>query len=213
MNELEPNDSTGDGQRLDAAVQWLNRATLASGVELSVQVSGYIIDTFFGGDFAAFTSKDPHKTATFVALCQREDLTLGASTLYRLVRIGQQVNALPRDIADSLTMRHHRALLSVDNGQHRQHLARQAVAHGWTAQALQARISAERPADGKKLGRPAQAPAVRWAHALGKATQAAAATDEFAASFAALSPAVQDGVRQAVATARARLDEMLLAMG
>jgi hypothetical protein len=101
----------------------------------------------------------------------------------------------------------------VDNGQHRQHLARQAVAHGWTAQALQATISAERPVEGKKLGRPAQAPALRWAHALGKATQAAAPTNEFAASFAALAPAVQDDVRQAVATARARLDEMLAAMG
>ena len=77
MAELQV-QSHVDEQLVDSAVVWLNRAALASGVELSVQVSTSIVDTFFGGDFGALTSKDPHKTARFSALrgCESTDSSL-----------------------------------------------------------------------------------------------------------------------------------------
>jgi len=113
---------TIDKSVLDGAVDFINRATHASGLQLAVLISEYVTDTFFGGDIGLLSSKDPTKIASFHALCQREDLQMGVSTLYRLVKIGHQVRQMPADLAESLTPAQHRALLSEPNPLHKQHL-------------------------------------------------------------------------------------------
>jgi hypothetical protein len=101
-----------------------------SGLQLAMEVSDFVAATFLGRDPAQLHSKDPHKLASFRALCQHPALQMGAATLNRLVRIGHQVRRLPPELAESLSPGHHRALLAVDNAQHKQHLARHAVQPG-----------------------------------------------------------------------------------
>ena len=125
---------TIDQTLLDGAVHYLNRAMHASGLQLAVTVSEYVIETFFGGDIGLLSSKDSNKLASFRALCQREDLHMGVSTLNRLVRIGHKIKQLPADLAENLTPAHHRALLTAQGTQHKQHLARLTLQHHWTVQ-------------------------------------------------------------------------------
>ena len=94
--------ATADLALVEGAVAWLNRTVQASGVQLAVEVSGYILATFFGGDFAAFADHDRTKPVSFRALLRHQQLQLGESTLYRLVRIGHHVGQLPQDVAEAL---------------------------------------------------------------------------------------------------------------
>ena len=70
MTDLTPPNI--DAKLLDGAVDFINRATHASGVQLAVTISEYVIDTFFGGNAGLLSSKDPTKTASFRALCERK---------------------------------------------------------------------------------------------------------------------------------------------
>jgi len=186
-----------DLQLVEGAVAWLNRSVQASGVQLAVQVSEYVLATFFGGDFAAFSDHDGQKSVSFKALCRREDLELGESTLYRLVRIGHQVGQLPGDVADSLSLTHHRTLLAVTDQRHRQHLARLAVAEKWSVAQLTAAVAAQRPAQGKRPGRPAEPVALKWLGEVGRVVEKGPDVAQFGAWYAGL----DDDAKAAVHTA------------
>lgn len=111
---------------------------------------------------------------------------MGASTLNNLVRIGLQVQHLPADLADNLTMTHHRALLAVKQAPHKQKLARQAVKYAWTVQQLKATIAAEHPQPANHAGRPAKAALLKWLEGLQKASGDKQAGPAFAAEFGEL---------------------------
>ncbi len=157
-----------DSDLVHGAIQFLNRTLYRSGVKVAVEVSEYVIATFLGGDSSLLASKDPFKTGSLRALAEHPDLQMGAATLNRLVRIGLQVRHLPADLAEELSPSHHRALLTVKNAAHKQHLAREAVQNHWTAQQLEATIAAEKPQDEPHQGRPPQSPVVKWVNALQK---------------------------------------------
>jgi len=175
-----------DKNLIDGAVQFLNRATHASAVQLAVTVSEYITDTFFGGDAKLLSSKDPDKTASFRALCDHPQLQMSAATLNRLVRVGLQARQLPADLAENLTQRQHRALLVVQNPQHKQHLARLTVQHGWSAAQLSAEIAAEHPPQKPPVGRKHKAELLKWIGAVRHTTGAARDPAVFAQDFAKL---------------------------
>lgn len=197
---------------LDGAVDFINRAARTSGLHLAVTVSEYVIDTFFGGDFAAISSKDPHKTASFTALCAREDLQMGPATLNRLVRIGQQARHLPSDLAESLSLSHHRLLLSVKALQHKQHLAHEAAKHSWTVEQLQAQIAAEKPVVPNPLGRPHKAAALKWLKAVQTVTTKGVDAANWAYEVAELSPTDQAKLKADMQTLVAQLQLRLAAL-
>jgi len=201
-----------DATLLDGAVLWLNRATQANGIQLAISVSQYILDTFFGGDFRALSSKDPHKTASFRALCEREDLELGASTLHRLVRIGHQARHLPADLAESLSIGHHRALLAVESAPHKQHLARLAVERGWTAEKLEATIAAEHPQPEHRPGRPKKAPVLKWLTAVRREVKAQADIPAFAWAFQQMQASEQASAKAGLHALRQDLEALWAAV-
>lgn len=145
--------SATDLALVDGAVAWLNRAVQASGVQLAVEVSGYILASFFGGDFAAFSDTTNTKSVSFRSVVRHRDLQIGESTLYRLVRIGHHVGMLPQDVAEALSLSHHRALLGVSDGRHRQALARAAATEGWSVLQLEEAVKEKQPPDLKRTGR------------------------------------------------------------
>jgi hypothetical protein len=201
-----------DPALLDGAVLFLNRAIHVSGLELAMTVSAYVTETFFGGDAAALSRKDPQKTASFRALCERDDLQMGASTLHRLVRIGLQARHLPTDLAERLTLGHHRALLPVENTAHKQHLARLAVQHAWSADKLRATIAAEQPLPGKHPGRPKKPEVLKWLVAVRREVTVQQDVGTFAAEFAALPADEQLAARAEMQAMRQRLDDLLVAV-
>jgi len=208
-SDLAPIDVT----LLDGAVRYLNRAILASGLHLATTISEYTLTTFFADDFAAFSSKDPHKGASFRALCAREDLQIGEQTLRNLVRVGHQARHLPADLAESLSLSHHRALLAVDNPQHKQHLARTALQHDWSVEQLQQTIAAEKPLPPHPLGRPKMAPVMKWLGGMQRAAGKAADAPTFAADFAKLPAEDRAKVAADLQALKATLEALLAAAG
>lgn len=172
-----------------------------------------MLDTFFAGDMTALSSKDPQKTASFRALCDRDDLQMGASTLHRLVRIGQQARHLPADLAERLSLGHHRALLTVPNALHNQHLAREAVQHAWTAAKLTATIAAEQPQPAKRPGRPKKAELLKWLGSVRRQVTVRKDVQTFATDFGELAAADQGRAKAELQALRQRLDELLAAVG
>lgn len=209
----DPPSPAIDPALLDGAVRFLQHAVHASGLHLATQVSVYVLDTYFGGDPAGLSSKDPHKTASFAALCAHPDLPMGQATLYGLVRIGQQVRHLPLDIAENLSLSHHRALLGVDNAAHKQHVARLAVQHTWSVAQLRATLAAEKPVVGKPRGRPALAPVVRWQGAVQRAIGTAVRPAKFAKDFSTLPAEEQVRMRLELVRLRKLLQSLEVAIG
>jgi hypothetical protein len=197
---------------LDGAVAFINRAARTSGLDLARAVSEYVVATFFGGDFSAVSSKDPHKSESFAALCAREDLQMGAATLHRLVRIGQQARHLPAELAESLSLSHHRLLLTVNDLQHKQKLARLAVRQAWTVEQLQSCIAAEKPAAPIPLGRPAKPAPLKWLGAVNKAVGQGQDTAAWTAEVALLPPAAQGKLKADLLALQAAIGERLAAL-
>jgi hypothetical protein len=205
----EPMQITPDITLIDGAVLWLNRTIQASGIQLAIQVSDYVLDSFFGGDMTSLSSKDPQKTASFRALCAREDLQMGASTLHRLVRIGQQARHLPADISERLSLGHHRALLSVDNAAHKQHMAREALRHSWSAEKLAATLAAEHPQSPHRPGRPKKPALLKWLGSVRREVAVCQDARKFAKEFTALPTADQAIAKAELLAVRHRLDDLL----
>lgn len=171
-------------------------------------MSEYITATFFGGDIGLLSSKDPTKLASFRALCQREDLQMGVSTLNRLVRIGHQVRQFPAELAENLTPGHHRALLSVEPVAHKEKLARQAVKSHWTAQQLEKKIAAEKPPT-KHPGRPHKPDLLKWLAELERVAGKRDNAKAFAFEFAELAETEQAALVLDLAAVYAALGRLL----
>ena len=204
---------TIDQNLIDGAVQFLNRATHASATQLAVTVSEYVIDTFFAGDAALLSSKDPDKTASFRALCAHPQLQMSAATLFRLVRVGQQARLLPSDLSENLTQAQHRALLAVPDPRHKQHLARQAVQHHWTAEQLTNKIAAERPPEKAPQGRPHKAELLKWLGAVRHTTGDPRDPAVFAQDFAKMSEGDRAKFKADLTALQGELATMLAAIG
>ncbi len=129
-----------EAEKVDEAVRFINERTILSGLELARVVGEYVLDSFFNGDYGTFTDPSRSKSTSFRALLDRDDILLGGTTVYRFVRISQQLKLLPADIATRLTLTHHRALLALPDGESKGTLARRALEEGWSSQVLEAEV-------------------------------------------------------------------------
>ncbi len=130
-----------DTPHLDEAVDFINRTTILSGLNLAREVGRYVLDHFFDGDYQSFSDPSRIKEQSFRALLAREDLLLGQTTLYNLVRVSNQLEILPPDVTDGLSFTHHRALLPLPDPKRKEELARRALKEGWTSNDLTAEVS------------------------------------------------------------------------
>ncbi|MCA9517570.1 MAG: hypothetical protein KC635_21670 [Myxococcales bacterium] len=205
-------------QTVNEAVSWLNARVQSSGLALAIEVHAYVIDRFFRGEYAAFASKNPLKSKSFNALCRREDLELSRTTLSLMVRTGEQLKTMPAPIAQALSMRHHRALLQMDDVGERNALAAIAAEQGWTAATLDEVIRSQRPPG--PPGRPALPVVLKEARALRRALGAPdgddgdeAAAQALTASVRGMDVAQQEELRDALLAVEARVKALLKAVG
>ena len=129
-----------EAEKVDEAVRFINERTILSGLELAKEVGEYILDTFFDGDYANFTDTSRSKSTSFRALLERDDLLPGGATVYRFVRISQQLKLLPSEVATRLTLTHHRALLALPDLETKEALARRALDEDWSSQVLETEV-------------------------------------------------------------------------
>ncbi|PKN55271.1 MAG: hypothetical protein CVU56_22090 [Deltaproteobacteria bacterium HGW-Deltaproteobacteria-14] len=192
---------------VDDAVEHINAAVNRSGVDLAADVASYVLETFFDGSYDAFLDPSRYKARSFSALCQREDLALSRASLYALVRVGHQLDELPAPIAHALTMRHHRALLPLDDPAEKRALARKAIDERWTVTALEAEVRAIQPP--KRSGRPPLPAVVKQL----RAVQRAFATAEPAAPLPELSDDQREELEATLTELEARITSLRQALG
>jgi hypothetical protein len=127
------------------AVRYLNERTILSGLELAKEVGEHVLETFFDGDYTIFENPSRSKATSFRALLEREDLLLGKATVYSFVRISHQLKSLPTGVATRLSLTQQRALLPLQEPEHKAAMARRALEEGWSGTVLAAKVREERP--------------------------------------------------------------------
>lgn len=143
---------------LARAAQFIRSVTARSGVECARRVGEYLVEHFYGGDFAQ-VHRHGRKHASLRALAARDDLGVSPTFLWTALAVAEQWVVLPVEVAEALPLAHHRLLLPVHDRALRVHLARAAAEGRWSVRHLQAEIQrrreAERVATGaRKPGRP-----------------------------------------------------------
>lgn len=189
-------ETNAENAAISATIADINAAARKSGVELALEVSALVLKRFFNDDYAAFTTVDRSKEHSYRKLAAHPDLEMSPSTLQRLVRIGHQAATMPTGLAESLSPRHHRALLTVASENERESLAAQALQQGWSSTVLEAKVRATRPPS--NAGRKPLAPAVRRTRAIGRALAQAKADGLRAKDLAKLPQAAFDEVEAAL---------------
>ena len=146
--------------QVEQAVRTLNALATRTRLELAVEVSRYILNEFFGGDWLRFTDPRRNKPESFRALTRHRDLLLSRTTLLVLIHVGRQVEAMPGQVARALSVEHHRLLLALPDPQARDAMARLAVHQAWTRQELKTAVQQQLP----EKPAPTQAPPKLVAH-------------------------------------------------
>lgn len=118
--------STIDEKLLSKAVSELNAIYVSKGIETARSIGTYVINTFFEGDIDLFRKKNK-KHPTFRALASRDDLAFAFNTIWYSVAVLEQFRHLPKNIAESLSLAHHKLLLPVEDIETKKRLAQRAV--------------------------------------------------------------------------------------
>ena len=95
----------------DRLVELLNELGRGEGLEAALRVAQLLLDVFFDGDIAAYQEQraDPR----FRALLGHERLDMSSSFVWYAIAVWEQCTELPAEVASSLPLSHHRALLPV----------------------------------------------------------------------------------------------------
>ena len=115
-----------DEKLLSKAVSELNAIYVSKGMETAKTIGSYVINTFFEGDINNFRKKNK-KHVTFRALARRNDLAFAFNTIWYSVAVLEQFSHLPKNLADSLSLAHHKLLLPIEDIDTKIRLAQKAV--------------------------------------------------------------------------------------
>ena len=132
--------------QVEQAVRTLNSLAVRSRQELAVQVSRYVLDEFFAGDWERFSDPRRNKSVSFRALTERQDLAFARTTLLALIHVGRQIATLPGQIASALSVEHHRILLTLPTPEAREEMAKLAAEHHFTRAELKSAVAQQLPA-------------------------------------------------------------------
>jgi hypothetical protein len=92
--DMVPSPSTGSAlvnkALVNDAVNFINEKANETLYRGSEEIGAYLLERFFDNDIAVASSRKPHKSASYAALCQREDLAVHPATLSLMVRVAAQ---------------------------------------------------------------------------------------------------------------------------
>jgi hypothetical protein len=173
-----PGEDDADALLVDATVTEINEVWRKGGLETARQIGELVTMRFFDGDIAnAHSRKGRHKS--YQALVSHKGLKMAASNLWYCVAVYEHFGVLPVEVAEALTVGHHRQLSHVKDVEQRVALAHLAVAEKLTVEDLKKAITTAKPAgpDAKPRGRPRLNPVVRQLNLASKALQGLKAWD------------------------------------
>lgn len=139
-----PGEQSIDEHLLEEAVLDLNQIFALKAIETARLIGKYILDHFFDGSLANFHDRGK-KHLSFRCLAERSDLRFSYSYLWTCVAVVEQFEHLPRPIAESLPLSHHRLLLPVRNPEEKIKLATRAVEEGLSKRELAEAIKSRPP--------------------------------------------------------------------
>ncbi len=147
--------SSAEQDQVAQAVRTVNAILLRKNLEIAIELHRYVLAEFFGGDWQSFADCRPGNLPAFDAFVADPSLHIGREMLREMVKVGEQVQHMPADLAGELSVAKHRALLRVADPAERTALAEQAVASGLTAEQLAAKVRELHPPPPRSKGRPA----------------------------------------------------------
>jgi hypothetical protein len=181
-------------------------------VEQAVEIGRLVIERLYDGDLSAWRGRGP-KTHSLRTLARRADLPVSSSALYRsiaLYELSERLGGIERWAAAGLGISHIRLVLGLGHDDQRR-LLDLAAEQSWTVAELEREAVAARersPARASRGGRP-RLP--RFLKSVNRLRKAAEAPDEMFGDLdaaAEMEPEQITEIRDALATIRARCDEL-----
>ena len=149
-----PGERALESRIVDTAVSDLNQIYTLKGLETARAVGEYVLARFFGGDITQFRHRGV-KHISFRTLADRDDLQFSYSFLWNSVAVVEQLRQMPKEIADALSLSHHKLLLPVRDPGLKLELAQRAVRDKLSKRDLEGEIARYRKRDivGARRGR------------------------------------------------------------
>ena len=110
VRRMLPGEAAVDRRLLDSVVKDILDQHIQIGLTYHLGLGRLLLEAFFNGDDQEYAKREK-RHVSFRELAKRDDLPVSASTLYNAVAVTRQFNTLPLELASSLHMAHHRALL------------------------------------------------------------------------------------------------------
>jgi hypothetical protein len=141
-----------DKALINDAVNFINEKANETLYRGSEEIGAYLLKRFFGNDIAVASSRNPHKPASYTALCQRADLAVHPATLSLMVRVAAQEVYFKqkRFNAAGLSYTHKAELVKLPNTAEKILLAQKALKSTLTSRLLSEEVKKTREKSGAK---------------------------------------------------------------
>jgi hypothetical protein len=141
-----------DKALVNDAVSFINEKANETLYRGSEEIGAYLLERFFGNDIAVASSRNPHKPASYTALCQRADLAVHPATLSLMVRVAAQEVYFKqkRFNAAGLSYTHKAELVKLPNTAEKILLAQKALKSTLTSRLLSEEVKKTREKSGAK---------------------------------------------------------------
>jgi hypothetical protein len=141
-----------DKALVNDAVNFINEKANETLYRGSEEIGAYLLERFFGNDIAVASSRKPHKSASYAALCRREDLAVHPATLSLMVRVAAQEIFFKDKKFNSagLSYTHKAELVKLPNTAEKIRLAAKALKSTFTSRLLSEEVKKTREKSGAK---------------------------------------------------------------
>jgi hypothetical protein len=141
-----------DKALVNDAVSFINEKANETLYRGSEEIGAYLLERFFGNDIAVASSRKPHKSASYAALCRREDLAVHPATLSLMVRVAAQETFFKDKNFNSagLSYTHKAELVKLPNTAEKIRLAKKALKSTFTSRLLSEEVKKTREKSGAK---------------------------------------------------------------
>jgi len=141
-----------DKALINDAVNFINEKANETLYRGSEEIGAYLLERFFGNDIAVASSRKPHKSASYAALCQRGDLAVHPATLSLMVRVAAQEVFFKVKGFDptGLSYTHKAELVKLPNTPVKIRLAKKSLKSTFTSRLLSEEVKKTREKSGAK---------------------------------------------------------------
>jgi hypothetical protein len=154
--KMTPSGSTKpalvDNALVNEAVNFINEKANETLYRGSEEIGAYLLEKFFNNDIAVASSRKPHKSNSYTALCQREDLAVHPATLSLMVRVAAQEIFFKEKNFDpaGLSYTHKAELVKLPNTAVKIRLAKKALKSTFTSRLLSEEVKKTKEKSGTK---------------------------------------------------------------